>query len=64
MAEKERAAELKERFLKLTGYTEKDLLGFNPATRTFVTSNGGKYVLHPKGTSYRKLLGPDAPQEG
>jgi hypothetical protein len=58
----ERAQELRERFLKITGYSERDIIGENPSTRVFVTSNGGKYVLSPKGTAVRTIQGPDAPQ--
>jgi len=46
-------------FLKLSGYEKEDILASNERTRTFVTSNGGKYVLGKGGI--RTLKGPDYP---
>lgn len=50
-----------KQFLKLTGYEESDVIGSNTSTRTFVTGNGGKYELSPKGTRVRVLSGPNPP---
>jgi hypothetical protein len=50
-------------FLKSSGYRAADVIGSNEATRTFVTSNGGKYVLSPRGTKIRTLSGPLTPSE-
>lgn len=48
-------------FLKVSGYKSSDILGTNEDTRTFVTANGGKYVISPKGTKIRVLSGPATP---
>lgn len=48
-------------FLKVSGYRASDVLGSNAANRTFVTANGGKYLLSPKGTRLRVLSGPPYP---
>jgi len=34
-----------EAFCKLSGYKSADIIGSNPTTRVFITSNGGKYAL-------------------
>jgi uncharacterized protein (DUF1330 family) len=49
------------RFLKASGYSESDVLAHNPKTLTFVTSNGGKYVI--RGGKLRTLMGPPYPKE-
>jgi hypothetical protein len=49
------------KFLKITGYEASDILGSNAERRTFVTKNGGKYELSPKGTRVRVLSGPNPP---
>ena len=54
---------LKERFAKLSGYKTSDLIGSRGATRTFVTSNGGKYQLNQKGNELTTLQGPPYPKE-
>lgn len=48
-------------FLSRSGYTAEDVLAHNEKTRLFVTSNGGKYHLSPKGT-IRILKGPNYPK--
>ena len=52
-----------ERFLKLSGYRESDLTGYDAKARRFVTSNGGKYALSPSGKNIRTLSGPDYPKQ-
>jgi hypothetical protein len=47
--------------LKLLGYKEADVVGYNSATRTVVTKNGGKYQANKKGTQVRHLAGPLSP---
>lgn len=49
-------------FLKLSGYDEADIIGSNESRRTFVTTNGGKYVVNKKGTVIRILQGPAYPK--
>lgn len=49
-------------FLKLTGYRKEDIWGYNRTTRVVVTSNGGKYVVSLKGTTVRRILGPETPK--
>lgn len=56
-----KATKLRGAFLKLSGYKASDIVGENASTRTFVTGNGGKYVLSPKGTKLRILSGPNTP---
>lgn len=48
-------------FLKITGYKQADVIGSNESRRTFVTSNGGKYVMNKKGTTVRVISGPVYP---
>jgi hypothetical protein len=50
-----------DNFLKLTGYKASDIVGSNIARRTFVTSNGGKYIVNRNGKAVRVALGPDYP---
>ena len=45
-------------FLAITGYKASDVIGSSADRRTFVTSNGGKYELSPKGKKVRVLSGP------
>lgn len=52
---------LQARFLKLSGYREKDIISINEARRTVATSNGGKYTFTK--TGLRRLLGPPYPKE-
>jgi len=54
---------LKDRFVKLSGYKASDLIGSRGSTRTFVTSNGGKYQLNQKGNELTTLQGPPYPKE-
>ena len=54
-------APLRKNFLILTGYKVSDIIGFNEASRIFVTSNGGKYQLSKKGTQVKVLSGPNPP---
>jgi hypothetical protein len=49
------------RFIKLSGYRERDVLGINDTTRVVVTSNGGKYTFTKSGL--RRLNGPPYPKE-
>jgi len=49
-------------FLKNTGYSETNVLSSNPAKRTVVTSNGGKYQVMRNGR-VRTLSGPSYPKE-
>lgn len=53
--------DLTGKFLKLSGYAEADLMGSNQARRSFVTTNGGKYVLIKKDKAVRVLSGPPTP---
>lgn len=57
-----RAKKLLTNFLKLSGYRAGDVTGSNEDRRTFVTSNGGKYQLSPKGTQLKVLSGPLPPK--
>jgi len=52
---------LQIRFLKLSGYREKDIIGISEARRTVVTGNGGKYTFTKNGL--RTLSGPSYPKE-
>ena len=45
-------------FLALTGYGPDDLLAANPATRTFMTMNGGIYQLAADLKTVKRLKGP------
>jgi len=49
-------------FLKASGYKESAVDGQNNKTRTFVTTNGGKYQLLKSG-KVRTLSGPAYPKE-
>lgn len=53
--------DLVDRFIELSEYTKKDIIGSNESRRTVVTDNGGKYEVSVKGTKLRKLAGPDTP---
>jgi hypothetical protein len=48
-------------FLKVTGYKESDIIASTESRRTFVTENGGKYLLSPKGSKVRVIAGPAYP---
>lgn len=48
---------LREQFLELTGYGDRDILAFNPDTRYFLTRNGGRYQLTELGRIMH-LAGP------
>lgn len=52
-----------KQLLKLTGYKQDDVIGYNSQSRTIVTGNGGKYTLKKSGKSFRRILGPLAPSE-
>ena len=54
-------AGLADRFLKLSGYKEKDLIGVNTIRKTAATWNGGKYQFTKSGL--RTLSGPAYPKE-
>lgn len=56
------SAELTNTFLKLSGYKAADISGSNQARRTFVTTNGGKYLVSKTGKALRHLLGPATPK--
>lgn len=58
-----KAESLRDRFLELSGYEDSDIIGANAERRTFVTSNGGKYEVSPKGKKLRRLAGPPTPVE-
>lgn len=47
-------------FCKRTGYESDQILSHNEKTRTFVTTNGGKYQLTARGV--RHLSGPTVPK--
>jgi len=49
-----------ERFCKLSGYQKSDILGSNK-NGTFVTSNGGKYVMDKAGKKLKVSSGPAYP---
>lgn len=50
------------RFLKLSGYEESDVIGSNEKRQTFVTDNGGKYtIVGKKKARVRVLGGPPTP---
>lgn len=53
--------DLVDRFLELSGYEKKDVIGHSDERRTVVTSNGGKYQLSPSGKKIRVHAGPDTP---
>lgn len=48
-------------FLRITGFRKSDVIGSSKTRRTFVTANGGKYELSPKGKKVRVLSGPTPP---
>lgn len=48
---------LKAEFFEATGYGSSDLLSLNYSTRTFLTTNGGKYQVGSNGSVIR-LAGP------
>jgi hypothetical protein len=60
--ESPRGKKLLGNFLKLTGYTSKDVIAQNETARIYVTSNGGKYQLSAKGTQVKVLSGPLPPK--
>jgi hypothetical protein len=41
---------LRQQFFDATGYGPADILSLNYSTRTFLTRNGGKYVVNSDGT--------------
>jgi hypothetical protein len=49
------------RFIKLSGYRERDVDKINQGRRTVLTTNGGKYVFTKNGL--RTLNGPKYPKE-
>jgi len=49
-------------FLSRSGYKPTDILVFSNQSRTFVTSNGGKYQLTKNG-GIRTLKGPNYPKQ-
>lgn len=57
----EKSESLLDRFLKASGYKANDVDGQNDRTRTFVTTNGGKYQLLRSG-KVRRLQGPFHPK--
>lgn len=59
----EASPELTKRFLLLSGYTAADILGSSESRRSFVTHQGGKYVVSKSGKSLRKILGPNTPKQ-
>lgn len=48
-------------FLKLSGYSKRDITAFNREARTVVTSNGGKYKVSASGRQLKVLSGPQPP---
>lgn len=48
---------VREEFLEITGYGDRDIIAFNPHTRFFVTRNGGRYQLTELGKVLH-LAGP------
>lgn len=58
----EKASTSTDAFLKASGFKVTDILDSNPKTRVFVTNDGGKYRLTPKGRVLR-LSGPLFPKE-
>lgn len=51
-----------DRFLKLTGFDEDDVIGANADRRTFSTRQGGKYLLTKSGKQVRVISGPAYPK--
>jgi len=49
--------------LKLTGYKDEEVVGYNADSQVIVTENGGKYLLRRSGKSFRRISGPLAPSE-
>jgi hypothetical protein len=60
---KQANARMLDRFLELTGYEEDDVIGSNFKSRTFVTSNGGKYEMNKAGKVIKVVAGPNPPDE-
>lgn len=58
----ESQGELRRLFFEATGYGSSDLLSLNYSTRTFLTSNGGKYRVDEDG-SISRIAGPSAEVE-
>ena len=56
------ADKVEARFRQLTGYKSADILASNLKRKIWVTSNGGKYQMDPKGTKVRVLHGPPPPK--
>jgi hypothetical protein len=54
--------ELLKRFLSASGFKASEVDGQNDRTRTFVTTNGGKYQLLRNG-NVRRVQGPRFPKE-
>jgi hypothetical protein len=52
---------MKNLFLQLTGYSEHELLAWNPLTSLFYTKNGGLYRL--SGGAVEDLEGPSSDPE-
>lgn len=48
--------------LKATGFKAEDVLAYNAATKTVVTTGGSKYRLDANGESAHHLSGPIAPK--
>jgi len=48
---------VREQFLELTGYGDRDIIAFNPTTGYFLTRNGGRYQLTELG-KIMHLAGP------
>ena len=57
------ADKVEARFRQLTGYKAGDILSSNLKRKIWVTSNGGKYQMDPKGTKVRVLQGPLPPKD-
>lgn len=52
VAEKKNLDKIKSDFLESTGYSEDDILAFNPNSLNIVTRNGGRYHI----TQTRKII--------
>lgn len=51
------------KLLKLTGFKKNEITGYSSASRTIVTSTGGKYTLKKSGRTVRTISGPPSPAE-
>lgn len=48
---------VRQEFLEVSGYGDRDILAYNPTTRFFITRNGGRYQLTDSGKILH-LAGP------